>query len=1172
MIKAMFRKIAILLLVSASIVATAAQDNLPITESASALMNELDRLALIGSGRLREHPRGTPKKAPSHNPRAALNSVIEGECLGKMAEKVLVGMSDAQATRCSPLRFQTVLSKVTANVGGRKGTLYIYDDEKTERVYAVDDVITAIHTAHRIAHSDKLRTVGEYPQFYQQPKVVALPNGDYFLMGQDHGERWEEPAQIEMSRLSDFGNRPGRLIEEPPPLHWDATRKGWRKLPKAPVCQGRWYLHTLTVLSEARVLVAGGLCDVGQIANEAKPIPDHNLTAIWNSKTRGWEAGPKIARSRIFHSASLLPNGSVLLVGGRSDPHLSAPHETVLGTAEIITSNSVVTASSLVTARAKHTATVLNDGTVLVIGGVSAAGRSLTSAEKWNPKTGQWHPVAPLKTSRYAHSATLLADGKVLVIGGIDADNELLNTTEIYDPAADQWLAAPPLPVYFQNHTAGLLSDGKVLMIGAGVRQSHLDKPWGYTWVAGQLAWAPVASRHPSGAQAHLHRPTIIPSNNGGATLFGDENVYEWSLSSALRSQNEPNWKSKPIGVALADGRLLVIGSEDGSNNIWLSKLWDPKTNTWSHAGNITALQNQYRSAIQTPMGRVLLVAEGRNGQLQCQLWIIESMSWRDCVAPKNQFAATAAPGMQWLVDRRIAVVANGSEALTFDESTEQWSVHKLDQTTQGLAFGQSISGGDTPLFSFIDSNTGKRFDVSDAGARNWQPQSPIRSHNIVSDGQVIRSVPARSGAPALLWDTNKNRWAYILKRTVMSTDGAFLLSDGCALAWTPFKLLDPSTGAITELENIAGSLSASQTDVVLLKDGTVAILGVSKGRSSTESSLVTQKLSCKGWAKSDNGKVHMTAAVLNEGLIQTEENARLKTNEVIATPLANAPKSRRFESFWYSLKESSTTLLATAALIMTIFAIRMWHIRRKAAAETAKANMAAKLARAKARNAELHRNGNQAIASNGPNTTPQNRLSIAKKTAASKSMETAKNKTKTRGLAWYLSNLLRITAFVFIALFGLNVLSIYILRDKADSDDHCRLNPAQCLSKETKIMVRNPEVPGTSGKAQPRIPCNFVGIWGVRFKGMQLRFELNVDGSYKMDTPVAGEVKNDKGFWVIQGDYMIWRSSINSVRDADINLIFMASPEAFILVETNGIKSEFQRTGTMPNQGCSKT
>ena len=72
---------------------------------------------------------------------------------------------------------------------------------------------------------------------------------------------------------------------------------------------------------------------------------------------------------------------------------------------------------SMSTARYDHTATLLPDGRVLVSGGASGSGR-LASAEIYDPALGTWSLTGSMSTARNAHTATLLSDGRVLVSGG----------------------------------------------------------------------------------------------------------------------------------------------------------------------------------------------------------------------------------------------------------------------------------------------------------------------------------------------------------------------------------------------------------------------------------------------------------------------------------------------------------------------------------------------------------------------------------------------------------------------------------------------------------------------------------------------------------------------------------------------------------------------------------
>ena len=74
---------------------------------------------------------------------------------------------------------------------------------------------------------------------------------------------------------------------------------------------------------------------------------------------------------------------------------------------------------SLATARASHTATLLPNGKVLVAGGGVPR---LASAELYDPASGTWTATGSLATARYAHTATLLPNGKVLVAGGGDSN------------------------------------------------------------------------------------------------------------------------------------------------------------------------------------------------------------------------------------------------------------------------------------------------------------------------------------------------------------------------------------------------------------------------------------------------------------------------------------------------------------------------------------------------------------------------------------------------------------------------------------------------------------------------------------------------------------------------------------------------------------------------------
>src|SRR6266581_6329977 len=113
-----------------------------------------------------------------------------------------------------------------------------------------------------------------------------------------------------------------------------------------------------------------------------------------------------------------------------------APHRLRLVVAKglsypVLIDPSWVPTGSLITARSRHTATLLPNGKVLVAGGNHGHAAS-SSAELYDPATGTWTATGSLGTARALHTATLLATGKVLVAGG--NNGPALSSAELYDP------------------------------------------------------------------------------------------------------------------------------------------------------------------------------------------------------------------------------------------------------------------------------------------------------------------------------------------------------------------------------------------------------------------------------------------------------------------------------------------------------------------------------------------------------------------------------------------------------------------------------------------------------------------------------------------------------------------------------------------------------------------
>lgn len=111
--------------------------------------------------------------------------------------------------------------------------------------------------------------------------------------------------------------------------------------------------------------------------------------------------------------------------------------------------------------RMDHTATLLFNGKVLVVGGEGAAG---TTAEVYDPGNGSWSSTGPLSVARADHTATRLSDGRVLIVGGGGSNGTTV--VELYDPVSGTWSVTGPLNIGRINHMAALLLDNSVLVAG----------------------------------------------------------------------------------------------------------------------------------------------------------------------------------------------------------------------------------------------------------------------------------------------------------------------------------------------------------------------------------------------------------------------------------------------------------------------------------------------------------------------------------------------------------------------------------------------------------------------------------------------------------------------------------------------------------------------------------
>jgi len=176
--------------------------------------------------------------------------------------------------------------------------------------------------------------------------------------------------------------------------------------------------------------------------------------------------------ARVAHTASLLRDGRVLIVGGRGD-RVNAIAELYDPKTESFTDT-----GSLATARYKHTAGQLPDGRVLVAGGSDERDWSgnLSSAEVYDPKTGRFSPASPLINSRFKlpEEAVSLESGQLLIAGGS-------KEVEVFDPPTGKFTTVPgEISDSWHFMTETKLMDGGVLLAGG---YANDDRATAQTWI-----------------------------------------------------------------------------------------------------------------------------------------------------------------------------------------------------------------------------------------------------------------------------------------------------------------------------------------------------------------------------------------------------------------------------------------------------------------------------------------------------------------------------------------------------------------------------------------------------------------------------------------------------------------------------------------------------------------
>jgi Galactose oxidase, central domain/Kelch motif len=340
-----------------------------------------------------------------------------------------------------------------------------------------------------------------------------------------------------------------------------------------------------------------------------------------------------LATARLNHTATLLGDGSVLIIGGFSSAFNCAALDTCfVQSSERFdpVSGNFFNGQEMAAARNQHTATRLQTGEVLIAGGNNSHG-FLATTELFDPGLASFHSSGSMAQARREHTATLLSNGKVLIAGGFVIDNggnRSLATAELYDPVSGAFSNAADMSTARTDHTASLLNDGTVLIAGGNVPCTPALCGTVLNAFATAELYNPAANIFSSAGSMAIgrfqHTATVLPSGlvviAGGQTV--DDTNTQYVATSSIEIYDPASRTFSPAGsltaprashtaTLLDTGQILFAGGIDSTGTpLNTAELYTPATKVSAAVSNMSSARVLHTATI-LKNGQVLLVGGG---------------------------------------------------------------------------------------------------------------------------------------------------------------------------------------------------------------------------------------------------------------------------------------------------------------------------------------------------------------------------------------------------------------------------------------------------------------------------------------------------------------------------------------------------------------------------------
>ncbi len=312
--------------------------------------------------------------------------------------------------------------------------------------------------------------------------------------------------------------------------------------------------HSATLLPDGKVLIAGGM---------RRNQDFYRSSELYDPTTGKFERTGDMAIGRVGQAAVLLPSGKVLIAGGWVGHGCTDSAELYDPATRRFTP-----VANMTVRRGRPSATLLADGDVLIAGGADHdTPGGIASAELFHTATLSFQAISPMHYARIEHTATLLKDGRVLIVGG--RGDTLAAVAELYDPKTRKFSETGRLITARYKHTAGLVPDGRVLIAGGSD-----ERDW-----SGQLS------------SAEIYDPAAGKFVAAGA-------------------MNDARFKLPEESVIVNGGELMIAG---GSREV---EIFDPRSGRFRIAAGQMHDARHFMSETKLKDGRVLLAGGYPNNDL----------------------------------------------------------------------------------------------------------------------------------------------------------------------------------------------------------------------------------------------------------------------------------------------------------------------------------------------------------------------------------------------------------------------------------------------------------------------------------------------------------------------------------------------------------------------------